>query len=69
MDNIFEGLTYRFYILLLNDFIFDFQNKKKIYKLKLCLNCFGIIIQTNRYIIPTKILFAIIFVMGRSKIT
>jgi len=28
-DNIFEGMTYECYILLLFDFVFDFQNKKK----------------------------------------
>ena len=27
-NNIFEGMTYRFYILLLFDFVFDFQNKQ-----------------------------------------
>jgi len=28
-NNIFEGMTYRFYILLLIEFVFDFQNKQK----------------------------------------
>jgi len=28
-NNIFEGMKYRFYILLLFDFVFDFQKKQK----------------------------------------
>jgi len=28
-DNIFEGMTYRFYNLFHFDFVFDFQNKQK----------------------------------------
>jgi len=28
-DNIFEGMTYMFNILLLFDFVLDFQNKNK----------------------------------------
>jgi len=40
-NNILEGMTYRFYILLLFDFAFDFQNKqKKTLYFKLCLNRF-----------------------------
>jgi len=28
-NNIFEGMTYQYYISLLFDFVFDFQNKQK----------------------------------------
>jgi len=28
-NNIFEGITYQYYILLLFDFVIDFQNKQK----------------------------------------
>jgi len=33
-DNIFEGMTNRFYILLLFDFVFDFQKKNNFVHLK-----------------------------------
>jgi len=60
-DDNFEDMPYRFYILLLFGFVFDYQNKKKIYcTFKLCLNCFKIIFRQID-IIPSKILFSIVF--------
>lgn len=55
---------YRFYVLSLFELVFNFQKKKKIYKYKWCSNCFETIF---RYVIPSKMLFLIIFVMGDFK--
>jgi len=54
-NNILEGMTYRFYILLSFDFIFDFNNKqKKCYGFKLCLICFETIFRQINMSFPQK---------------
>jgi len=50
-NNILEGITYRFYILLLFDIVFDFQNKQKNV---VNLNCFETIFREIDMSLPQK---------------
>jgi len=58
----FGGMIYRYYILLLIDFVFDFQNKQKN-----VVHLYDVLIVSRRYFIdichPSKILFSIFFVI------
>jgi len=65
-DNIFEGIFWHIDFILLFDFVFDFQNKKKMYILKWCLNSFERIFRKidMHTLIPSNVLFLIVFNMS-----